>query len=138
MKAIAMRANKGPGGELCVIVSNDERYLIKQCLNECCNGFRISDFAGKIGAERSVVAQMLDQLGNVNRSSVGATGGVRIARLADGNCSLTLTQKQAHILLNCMKETERALGAGEFPSRFGATLDEVKGLFSLIESASAQ
>jgi hypothetical protein len=132
-EVIAMRINKGPTGDITMTLSDDERYLIKQCLNECCHGFRIQDFKRKIGADKAVVSQYLDQLGAAKVSPKATAGGLHIAEAGDG-VDVTLTPDQARIFLNCMSETEKELGPSEFPSRFGASLDEVKGLFAAIDA----
>ncbi|HVA13447.1 MAG TPA: hypothetical protein VNF99_09375 [Stellaceae bacterium] len=121
-------------GKISIAITDDERYLIKQCLNECCHGFRIVDFVGTIGAPKALVSGLLDQLGDATTKTSGETDVLQIARLNDDKVRVDLTTEQARIFVNCMNETERVLGPREFPSRFGAKIEEVKGLFSQIEA----
>jgi hypothetical protein len=117
-----------------IVISDDERYLIKQCLNECCHGFRIADFEHTIGATKVVVSRLLDQLGSGDGQDEAGNDALRIVRLGAQQVRVSLMPEQARIFVNCMVETERVLGPKEFPSRFGATMDEVKSLFSAIEA----
>ena len=58
---------------------------------------------------------------------------MKILKTGDDAYRVTLTPADARIFVNCMNETEKALSPWEFPSRFGAKLDEVKAIFSAIE-----
>jgi hypothetical protein len=135
VKVMAMEVNQNDDGLLEIIVSDGERYLIKQCLNECCHGFRISDFPGKIGASKTVVSSILDQINDASGSTYPGLRNVPITRIDKDTVRIVLTPEQGRIFVNCMNEAERTLGPSEFPSRFGASFDEVKTLFSAIEAA---
>ncbi|MGH7091751.1 MAG: hypothetical protein ACREFQ_22915 [Stellaceae bacterium] len=130
-----MHLNQVIGERLEFDMTRDERYLIKGCLNECCHGFRLSDFRDKIGAEKPVVSTLLDQLSDAEELSAPSPEELGIIRGEGDRLRVALTRDQARVFVNCMNETEKALDAWEFPSRLGAPLSEVKALFSTIEAA---
>jgi hypothetical protein len=129
-----MHVQKDTTNRISIVISDDERYLIKQCLNECCHGFRIADFVSTIGASKAVVSRLLDQLGDAQDTVEIADDLLQISRVGNDEVRVSLTPEQGRIFVNCMHETERVLGPKEFPSRFGAKMDEVKQLFSMIEA----
>jgi hypothetical protein len=45
-----------------VSVNLKELAMIGQCLNDVCHGFRISDFAARIGSDKTSVVKLLDQI----------------------------------------------------------------------------
>ncbi len=49
-------------GDLEVSLNLDELSLLGQTLNECCNGFGVTDFESKVGASKQTVVQLLDQI----------------------------------------------------------------------------
>lgn len=132
-----MDVSNASGGRVELTMSDDERYLIKQCLNECCFGFRISDFRAKIGAERSAVIKLLDQLQQAKDAPAPGPEELGVTRNENGSLRVALTREQARTFVNCMNETEKAIAMSEFHSRFGAPMSAVKSLFSTIDAACA-
>ncbi len=49
-------------GEVELTLNLDEFCAIKDCLNEVCNGFRMTDFRRRIGVERDVARRLLGQI----------------------------------------------------------------------------
>lgn len=62
-------------GELLVVeLAAEECRIIRQALNEVCNGLDIDEFGTRMGAERSEVRDLLERFGGVTRTP-GALGG---------------------------------------------------------------
>lgn len=129
-----MNVTKAANGVVDITMSKDERYLIKECLNECCYGIRIPDFTGTIGADKALVSRLLDQLDSGADQSQPGPDNLQIARVAADQWRVRLSREQAHIFINCMDEIEKRLGPSAFPAHFGAKIDEVKALFSAIKA----
>lgn len=127
-----MQIERGPQDQIELTVSNDERYLIKQCLNECCHGFRIADFRNAIGADKPLVSRLLDEIDDAVDQTPSGPEDLTIVSDGKKGFKITLSQAQARIFVNCMSETTKALDARDFPSRIGGKFDEVKALFSQI------
>jgi hypothetical protein len=54
---------------------------------------------------------------------------MKILKTSGDTYRLTMAPQEARIFVNGMKEAEKSLDAWEFPSRFGAKLDDVKAPF---------
>jgi len=66
-----MIVEKLANGQVEIVATESERYIIAQCLNECCNGFKLADFEARIGAGRPHVEELLDKLTAMYPSRVG-------------------------------------------------------------------
>jgi len=57
-----MHVSKRADGKIEIDVTSFELSRLCQCLNECCHGFRMTDFPAQIGAEKPEVVRLLDQM----------------------------------------------------------------------------
>ncbi len=66
-----MKVAKPPSAALELELSGEELEWLRQTLNECCNGFRVEDYNGTIGADEAVLRRMLDQIGDIYSAPIG-------------------------------------------------------------------
>lgn len=59
---------------------------------------------------------------------------MQIVKTGDEEFRISMTPAEGRIFINCMNETEKALGRA-FSIRIGGPTDEVKALFNAIEAA---
>lgn len=57
-----MQVTKTADGSIELVGKRNEMGWLTQTLNECCHGFRMPDFAAKIGSEKSAVVRLLDDI----------------------------------------------------------------------------
>lgn len=57
-----MDAKRIADGSIELVMSRQEIYWLTGVINECCHGFRIADFASSIGADKSTVVKILDDI----------------------------------------------------------------------------
>jgi len=55
-----MQVTKLADDSIELVGTRNEMGWLTQTLNECCHGFRLPDFATRIGAEKSAVVKLLD------------------------------------------------------------------------------
>jgi hypothetical protein len=127
-----MNVDRRADGDVEITLTGKELYAVRQCLNEVCNGFRVSDFKARIGVDESAAIELLDETRISSRKKVAA--------ISDDRFRLTVTRDECRILVNSMKETFReGRGEGiplrEYRTRVGTTVDDVKAIISAIEAA---
>jgi hypothetical protein len=57
-----MQVSRHTDGMIEIDVTSQELGWLAQSLNECCGGFRMTDFKSQIGVEKPEVMQLLDQI----------------------------------------------------------------------------
>lgn len=115
-----------PGGNIVLTLTSDELAGVRQSLNEVCHGYKVPNFRNQIGADKDVVARLLDQTTRRNPMKVISSG--------EDEYHATFTPDEAIIIVNAMKETLREFRPGEFQTRIGLEIEEAKRLISTLES----
>lgn len=103
-----MLAVKENEHELELELSRDELLVIHQSLNEVINGFRVKDFAEKIGNEEAVKAE-IQKLGKLFDDTKDQKMPIM----------LTVTAEQIAIYRNGVRETCKEIDEWEFSTRIG-------------------
>ena len=60
---------------------------------------------------------------------------MQIAKTGDEQYRVTISPTEAHIFINCMKETMARIPRREYQTRMGATVDEIKAVVASLEPA---
>lgn len=62
-------------------------------------------------------------------------GWMKILKTAEEAYRMTITPAEARVFINCMKATFDGMGAWEYPTRMGATRQQVEHVIASLEAA---
>jgi hypothetical protein len=118
-----MRLKDLNADRLLLHLSLDELGTIGNALGEVCHGLRVADFASKMGAERSEVIRLLDEIVPVYRKA---------DRSRSSHVVVSFSSCEVRSIIGALKTVCREIDEFEFQTRMGDERSEVEQILDEI------
>jgi hypothetical protein len=120
---MAMKFKKLSPDHISFMLSLHELGMIGNALGEVCAGLRVVNFVSKMGAERTEVVRLLDQIVPVYRKA-DRSGSSRV--------TLSISSRELRSIIGALRTVCREIAEFEFQTRMGAERSEVEEILDQI------